>query len=1036
MKTLLISFLFLSLNAQAARFVVEGKHKPTTKDLATLAAFKVEPFSSVKDSFFNRSLVVSGKVSKEELLQLSWVKHVEEPVELKRLSIEPSKNPTRLVTDELFAYQWGLLNEGQTYYREIDDIRNLPMVGTTGSDIGWKEMVNIIPKERVIVAVLDSGVDLNHPEIAPNLWKNLNECGKDPAVDNDSNKLPGDCHGWNFTETLDSEDAKSPDDIEGHGTHVAGIIGAAKNGEGIVGVNPNVLIMPVKVIKDIKSNSEVQSSEALARGIIYATDMGASVINLSLGWPRSLETKLLREAVYYALGQGVVIVAAAGNNNSSEPLFPCAYDGVICAGASTLNGDFAGFSNYGGHVDTLAPGEGILSLFPSLYEPELFSVTGYELKSGTSQSAPVVAGLISAVKALDPKITIDELFARLYSAPAKKESSKYVLGGDVTWETISRKVSGPVVRPVLKRVRQLVLGSQRQDARLILPIRNFGLASEMVKVSIESLSPSIEVISPELTIDSIAHAEVKELPFIFRVKDFKGESNIKIKVNLSSAEGDVSFYNEIPVVRDIRGEADLTRLGFAFNKNPLPVGTIKAGAILPLISTMDAQLASDRHEFFMKRNLEVEGKRKIELTIITRIGNKYVEAPKPIIIDNAISIVNFTRVDLDLDGKEDYLVQAVIEEGENKSFLFSFYNSSMEDLWPKFQHAQVVLDTTIRNMNDLSYIAINHSELGKIKVPVFFTQGQLPKVDQVLGRGERLDAGKESRLYFLNPDVKEKKLRIRSFTTNIWKEKVKSTLKAKWFHTVLVEQLLPASADDIRKGVLRVFFSVGDLSKRQLFIGTVNGESIQSSKPIPQIVVQTQDVDSLYAVTSGGLETVGEVYLNVYDRFRARLIMTSGQEQIGNYVYKHDAQTDVIAGHLVSFQKDQGNFSVLQSREELIAVSNENGNVKITKRPKVRYSFLSATTLSEMYNPVIYKRNGLKAPALYVDSTSVTANRINLFEEQDGNLVSSIQNSLTVPSNCKSMNPRFSNASDSHEFVFLCFEEAQKEWVIRTLPMK
>ena len=94
-----------------------------------------------------------------------------------------------ITADELFPYQWGLLNQGQTFIREKDDTHNLPMVGVEGKDTNWEKIKDAIPAGRPIVAVLDSGVDLDHPEIKANLWKNDAECGKDSKVDNDKNSL-------------------------------------------------------------------------------------------------------------------------------------------------------------------------------------------------------------------------------------------------------------------------------------------------------------------------------------------------------------------------------------------------------------------------------------------------------------------------------------------------------------------------------------------------------------------------------------------------------------------------------------------------------------------------------------------------------------------------------------------------------------------------------------------------------------------------------------------------------------------------------
>jgi hypothetical protein len=107
--------------------------------------------------------------------------------------------------------------------------------------------------------------------------------------------------------------------------------------------------------------------------------------------------------------------------------------------------------------------------------------------------------------------------------------------------------------------------------------------------------------------------------------------------------------------------------------------------------------------------------------------------------------------------------------------------------------------------------------------------------------------------------------------------------------------------------------------------------------------------------------------------------------------------------------------------------------VKTGRRPKLRYSFLSQKLLTELYYPVIYKRNGIQTAGLYVDATSMTGNRINLIEEQDGELVSSIRNSVLVPANCKALNPVFTAAKGSHELTFLCLEEDGPE--IRTIPL-
>jgi hypothetical protein len=1033
MRLFFLIYLFFIPFASAERFIVEAYHQLSVSDLKKHSIFKIQPFSFFQHNYFSRLYIVSAKSSQEILEKLPWAKHVEDSVELTQLSLLPSDSPERLVQDELFPYQWSLLNQGQSFIREKDDIHSLPLAGLFTKDIGWKNIYHHLPQnKRIIVAVLDSGVDLDHPDIKENLWKNEKECGKDSKVDHDNNKLPGDCHGWNFTEAIDSEEAKLPQDFDGHGTHVAGIIAAAQNDIGIVGVNPRALIMPVKVMRDANSKSEVATSESFAQGIIYATNMGANIINLSLGWPKSLETKYLREAIYYALSQNVIIVAAAGNNNSSEPLFPCAYDGVICTAASTLNGRFAGFSNFGGHIDTVTPGEAILSLNPLEFEPEFFSIPGYEVKSGTSQSSPVLAGLISILKAQEPTISLDEIFGRLYSAKQNDDKDKYVLGGDATWDSLSKKITGPVIRPVLKRVRQIILNGNLSETKLNVPIRNLGLDAAKIQVQIESLSPGVEFIDGFKQLDQLKTSEIKDLLFDVKVTNFHAESLVKIKITITCPEGVTSFLNEIPVVRDIKNEVLFKKNSFTFSKKPLPMGTIVNGRINPFLSTVESYGASRSHEFYLRRTSKEE--KSLTITVFRHQGENIVEALRPIVIDQFQNLVNFLKVDLDLDGQEDYLVQTINEDEKGKYFQFSFYNNQFLPLWNEFQHVRVTLDLNVAKMEDLRFIRLDHKSLGKMMVPTFFTEGQLPKIDQGVDFFGRWDTSKENRLYYLEPQILEKKFRIRALTTNTWKEKVKADLKSKWFETVISENILPVSSEDAAQGIVRIIMSVGQGTLRKIFISTFDCQNTLLGNQIPQLVLQSENIDPLLSITENGVENKGEVFLNVYDRTRIKVVTTKNSQQIGQFVYNHDAETDFITGHIASFNFDKHRTTILQTRDELVTISSIQGQNSISKRPKLRYSFFSSKVLSEMYQPVSYNRENIKAPALYVDSTAVTGNRIYLFETQQGSLVSSILNSIIVPSNCKALNPSYSFESRTHEFVFLCLED--KEWFIRTYEMK
>jgi thermitase len=203
----------------------------------------------------------------------------------------------------------------------------------------------------VKVAIIDTGVDYNHPDLAGKVVK-----------------------GYDFV-----DDDWDPMDLNDHGTHCAGVTAAAtNNSRGIAGMAPNVTLLAVRVL-DASGNG---SLDDVAAGITYAADAGAKVISLSLGGPSSATT--LQNAVNYAASKGVVVVAAAGNESTSAPSYPAYYSNAIAVAATDSYDRLASFSNYGSWVDVAAPGVDILSTVPGGY---------YAYMSGTSMATPLVAGI-------------------------------------------------------------------------------------------------------------------------------------------------------------------------------------------------------------------------------------------------------------------------------------------------------------------------------------------------------------------------------------------------------------------------------------------------------------------------------------------------------------------------------------------------------------------------------------------------------------------------------------------------------------------
>lgn len=253
-----------------------------------------------------------------------------------------------------------LQNEvNDTYYQSYQ--WNLPAVGT---EDGWKITRG---SKNIKIAVVDTGVDLDHPDLKGRLIDGFN------ALDHNS----------------------PPEDDNGHGTHVAGIIASdTNNGEGVAGITWYNPIMPVKVM-----NSKGHGgSFDVAQGIRWAVDHGANVINLSLGNYQT--SSVLQDAIKYAQKKDVVVISAAGNDNTNQTSYPAAYPGVLGVAAVDFDGNRAKFSNYGDYVDVAAPGVDI----PSTY------VNGkYAALSGTSMAAPHVTALAGLIRSINPKLKNKEV---------------------------------------------------------------------------------------------------------------------------------------------------------------------------------------------------------------------------------------------------------------------------------------------------------------------------------------------------------------------------------------------------------------------------------------------------------------------------------------------------------------------------------------------------------------------------------------------------------------------------------------------------
>jgi thermitase len=324
--------------------VVKFNNQPTASQLQQIQAeIRSKKMQQLGSTYVFRSEAMEAK----QLMSYfeKWNVAYSEPHFL-YLTNENTPSPTINAPNDLLysKYQW-----------------NLPIIET---EVGWGVGKG---SENVIVAVVDTGADLNHPDLQGRLQT-----------------------GYNVINP-----ASSPMDDVGHGTHVAGIISAlVNNGEGVAGMTWYNPVMPVKVLDETGAGNTYN----VAQGIIWAADHGARVINMSLG--NYADANFLHDAIKYAFNKDIVLIAASGNDNSEQPGYPAAYPEVLAVAASDNAKQKATFSNFGDYIGVTAPGVNIPSTYPH---------NQYAALSGTSMASPHVTALAALIRSTNPKLKNTEV---------------------------------------------------------------------------------------------------------------------------------------------------------------------------------------------------------------------------------------------------------------------------------------------------------------------------------------------------------------------------------------------------------------------------------------------------------------------------------------------------------------------------------------------------------------------------------------------------------------------------------------------------
>lgn len=373
-------------NSKASKILSENNLLETKK--LTSFSSKNKDVSNIILFTFHQEIDVEKVIT--QLQQTNLFEYVEPNFIGQGAGQKAATTLTSTPNDTFFSRQWAVNNNGSFSLSPATENADVKL------DEAWSISTG---NENITIAILDSGVRMSHPEFDGRIWVNTSETNN--GVDSDNNSYIDDINGWDFV-----NNDNNPTDDHGHGTNIAGIIGAnGNNNIGYAGVDWKCKLMPIKILDENNFGQYSWWIEA----INYAVNNGAKIINMSVGG-RDF-SQAMKDAIDNAHANGVLVIASMMNFNNSTNYYPASFDTTIAVGSTNPNDERSvpffwnntSGSNYGSHIDVVAPGNYIYGLSHT-------SDTNFDSYwGGTSQSAPLVSGICSLILSQDPNLSVEEV---------------------------------------------------------------------------------------------------------------------------------------------------------------------------------------------------------------------------------------------------------------------------------------------------------------------------------------------------------------------------------------------------------------------------------------------------------------------------------------------------------------------------------------------------------------------------------------------------------------------------------------------------
>jgi len=1069
-----------SLPAVASRLLVTEAEKPASAVLVVKFAavpgrdvldwisripgvLSVGRLAKAETDYFRRAYRVELKGRLSSIVaQLSTSKQIQsiEKVGLAELFAVNPSNGKQETNDPLVNYQWGMKSNGQVVLKEIDDLRSEKVVADPAGpsmDVGVFNSNALLSgiNRDVVVAVLDSGIDYEHPDLAANIYKNEKECvdGKIPfraTEDKDGNGLIGDCMGWDYSGRR-PEGRNNTEDSSGHGTHVAGIMSAISgNGIGVAGISSRIKILPIKVTGNSEEEEPTEEpkgkprpdrkimtfADRIAAGILYAVKMKVDVINMSLGWPISVDAEFLREAFAEARKAGIVIVAAAGNNTSGVPVFPCSYEGVICVGSVNIDGQISSFSNYGGQVDVVAPGDEILSTYPMALDTKFFAVKGYDFKNGTSQAAPVISAQAALLRAMNPSISTDQVVARLAvgSKPVKWGPKYGVNGAPDIAKVLSAKPQ-PVVRPIFKSVSQVTYNRDRKAFKIALPIKNYWTSATGVKVSVRIDEKHLVLDQGEFQVGTLNEGEAKTLSLSGRILDLKKPREARLLVTISSGgEAAKTYTQQIYLTRQLENDSEV---------KTTPLVLLKSRPKL-LLRGLRSVREDDAFPEFLVSDVTPQG---VEVGVV-RLENGQFKEQTPVKIPNSIELRFALRADLNYDGKSDYLFSTTTEINGAKGIRFTMLKNDFSPVIPGQPFVDIALDGGILTGEGLQYPTFVpfDTAAGKIAGFVFTSTGGLPKEDQNPDKLEFEPNIARDRVYFYEPRQGADGKFIfatRAFDNYAFTSKMRELLKLRAREDAGLAFLLPQTDKDFASGTVRMLIKIGVSSFKTYKVVAVNGGAnlVARNFQMADIALNGQTFEAATILSSMiNLDSTvpehmaGTAFATFFNNVEARVsaLSPTAVSLSGTTPVRPLRLQDHLMDFTQAYASGDSLIGFFQTKSQLL-VRAQGPTGAVQDQQAIDRSSMIPDSLFKPF-PITSGVGTKKVPALYMDSTLLLAKRLFVWTYENGKLTSPMLMNVEMPNGCQPLAPRRFGTNGEAAYVLLC-QSGADSWAIKTLTV-